>query len=181
MGPTLSFINEEHVKQYSHVPPPASLDELKAIMEIPTFQDDPHVRGGVILDPRWLKANLSVEWFPIIGQRYVNRLLVVPLHAALSEIASGPYFDYIKPKQCGIFAPRRIYWKPGNPLSTHALAMAIDINWEENPPGTKKTSIRKQPYIIETFKKYGFDWGGDWKKADDQHFQYMKSLIRLPS
>lgn len=80
-------------------------------------------------------------------------------------------------------------------LSLHALGLAVDINPLYNPyihtnTGEKKCEpesgakyadrTKDFPYKITAqdgccriFKKYGFEWGGDWTHAKDyQHFAY---------
>lgn len=83
-------------------------------------------------------------------------------------------------------------------LSLHALGLAIDINPLYNPyihtntgkekcepaSGAKYADREKDfPYKItaqdvccKIFKKYGFEWGGEWDHAKDyQHFAYKIS------
>lgn len=67
-------------------------------------------------------------------------------------------------------------------LSDHSIGLAIDINPAQNTwvhksalnlfkydPKVKGTII-KDNEIINIFKKYGWEWGGDWKNPDYQHF-----------
>lgn len=86
-----------------------------------------------------------------------------------------------------------------NRLSKHAMGLAVDINPKINPyvvggkvyPASakaymnrnRKTSkgkyrkymILRNDKIVKLFKKYGFEWGGDWKSRKDyQHFEYVK-------
>ena len=78
-------------------------------------------------------------------------------------------------------------------LSNHALGFAIDLNPVENPyvfadgtsggPDAEKYLDRSKATVenhmladgdicVETFKKYGFTWGGDWEGDKDyQHFE----------
>jgi len=166
---------EDELKRlYPMVPPPKSLSALEELLVdgLPAFVDDPHRGGLVVLDRSWMNENLVVEWFPLLGMRYVNRLMVIPLFLAMSEIAASPYYDYVKPKQCGIFVARRIGWKPRRRLSWHAFALAVDINWSENPYRSTDTTIRQNMWIVKVMKKYGFTWGGDWSTPDDMHFSF---------
>lgn len=84
-----------------------------------------------------------------------------------------------------------------NTLSTHARGVAVDINPLYNPYVKKRDGkVIVQPkaaeaYIdrskrhslyqisgaddpaVRIFKRYGFDWGGDWQTLKDyQHFEY---------
>jgi hypothetical protein len=54
-------------------------------------------------------------------------------------------------------------------LSMHAYGIAIDIDPAHNAQYTKG---RMPKWVVAIFKKWGFTWGGTWKKRDDMHFQY---------
>lgn len=167
-------------QMYQRVPVPQTFKELQQTFTVPAFADDPRAPGRVILDQGWVTKNIVYEWFPGIGQLHVHRLLVLPLYDALAEIDQGPDACYFDPRQCGTWVARRTFWKPDGRLSTHSIGIAIDANWDENPAGKRSGTIYKHPGIIASFKKYGFEHGGDWKKPDDMHFQYMRSSILLP-
>lgn len=85
-------------------------------------------------------------------------------------------------------------------VSKHGLGLAVDLNTLYNPyvktvngkkvvepvTGKKYTNREKDfPYKIEKgdlcyrlFKKYGFEWGGDWKNIKDyQHFEMPSSIV----
>ena len=67
-------------------------------------------------------------------------------------------------------------------LSDHSTGNAIDINPMQNPwvhPSSHKIEGRKYDpsqkgtiteEIVNIFKKYGWDWGGNWRNPDYQHF-----------
>ena len=56
-------------------------------------------------------------------------------------------------------------------LSTHAWAIALDLNPATNPLG----SIGDMDHqIIEIWEAHGFEWGGRWKRKDPQHFQFAR-------
>jgi hypothetical protein len=73
-----------------------------------------------------------------------------------------------------------------NKLSKHAYGLAIDINPLNNPviyngrtiPKdatynlSKKGTIGNNSIVVKIFKKYGWRWGGNFKKVKDyQHFE----------
>lgn len=171
---------------YGIVPAPKTLEELGSRMPFPEYKADPSraADGLVVLDPQWVTQNLVFEWFPILGQRFVHRLMAAPLYEALAILDQHPdpeYREYFKIRQCGTFVPRTIGWKPGNRLSIHALGLALDINWNDNPYGRKDGTIRKFPRIVKAFKDAGFYWGGTWSTPDDMHFQYLAPQVLIPN
>lgn len=86
-------------------------------------------------------------------------------------------------------------------VSKHGLGLAVDINTLYNPyvkmvrgkkvvePVTAKKytnrslkfsyKIEKNDLAYRLFKKYGFEWGGDWKNSKDyQHFEMPDAVVR---
>lgn len=172
---------------YGHHPAIQSLADLREKDLIPDYEkDDRSNKSGMVkLDPKWVQDNMVFQYFPIIGQRYVNKYMAAALWDVLTEIDSHPdpaIQDYIKPRQCGIFVPRTIGWKDGNRLSLHSIGIAIDINWSENPYGKSNGTIRSKVgrEIISIFERHGFFWGGNWNTPDDMHFQYAARAVKIP-
>jgi hypothetical protein len=57
-------------------------------------------------------------------------------------------------------------------LSNHSSGTAIDLNAIKHPLGKRNTFTDKQEVIIRQIAaKYGCKWGGDWKRADEMHFE----------
>lgn len=74
----------------------------------------------------------------------------------------------------------------GKSLSNHAYGFAVDINPVQNPyikgkkvlpPGAvydkrRPGTLTPNCQVVKTFKRLGWDWGGDWKSLKDyQHFE----------
>jgi hypothetical protein len=105
----------------------------------------------------------------------VNKVMAPALCLAFAEIE---YWNRVEP--WGNWLPKVleswcIRFTSSSPnkkvLSTHAYAMAIDVDSTENVVGTAGTI---PPWVVETFEQWGFIWGGRWKKyLDPMHFQYM--------
>lgn len=53
--------------------------------------------------------------------------------------------------------------------SNHSWGLAIDIDAQEYPMGTRRNPPR---WIIDLFALYRFDWGGVWSRPDPMHFEF---------
>lgn len=86
--------------------------------------------------------------------------------------------------RCNVNATKGDKFDTCNPdckLSAHSFGIAVDINWEENCNGCDNYNIPIE--IVEIFEKYGFRWGGRYKKIfgatiDAMHFEYMYDLCK---
>jgi len=128
----------------------------------------------------WENENLCIVKLPFqIPYSFDKRKVVKSLrvHKKIGNIVLDT-FNYIKEKgieelvkDCaGAYVYRA---KRSNPkqLSVHSWGIAIDINCLDNPFG----ETPKQPHLlVEAFSKFGWVWGGYWKKPDGMHFQYAK-------
>jgi hypothetical protein len=88
--------------------------------------------------------------------------------------------ESVKANNCSCFNYR--YVIGNNKLSDHATGNAIDINPMQNPwvhPSAHKIEGRSYipeqkgtitPDVVELFKDYGWNWGGNWRNPDYQHF-----------
>jgi hypothetical protein len=57
-------------------------------------------------------------------------------------------------------------------LSTHAWGIAIDVETEKYPLGSKE---RLPKAVVDVFARAGFQYGGDFARPDPMHFQYAKN------
>ncbi|MGH8916579.1 MAG: M15 family metallopeptidase, partial [Acidimicrobiia bacterium] len=62
-----------------------------------------------------------------------------------------------------------------NQLSRHALGLAIDINYQQNPYRADGKLITNIPsWYVQVWRDAGFCWGGDWANAKDpMHFSWI--------
>lgn len=57
-------------------------------------------------------------------------------------------------------------------LSLHSWGLAIDLNAATNPLGSTSPPSFQPQALVETFKKHGFFWGGNYNhRKDPMHFQ----------
>ena len=90
--------------------------------------------------------------------------LAAEFHETIEPIEKGTL-------DCWGFAFRMIRGSTDS-LSNHSSGTAIDLNAIKHPLGKRNTFTDKQEVIIRQIAaKYGCKWGGDWKRADEMHFE----------
>ena len=71
-------------------------------------------------------------------------------------------------------------------LSAHSFGIAFDLNamlggywrWSGETEGQVGPYQNKLPRrVVETFERYGFNWGGKLHHYDGMHFEYRPELI----
>ena len=155
--------------------PPSGLDEIVATFGNPAD----YVRSDGTLDPQWQADFLTTVTspFPMLlswdHSRYMNHFLC---HTRLAEIFSSAFAN-IQAEGLhatvasfgGCFAFRQ--QRTGARLSAHSWGIAIDLNPETNPQGSKGNMDSR---LVALFRSAGFTWGGDWegKRKDPMHFQF---------
>lgn len=128
--------------------------------------------GRIAPDPAWVESHISTEVVPILGSVTCNRLIFPQLKAALQEVVDRGLADKIRPDEyAGCYYPRFI--AGSSTLSNHAFGLALDLNTSTNGRGIPGDMDRG---VVETFKKWGFAWGGDWAYTDPMHFE-MAELV----
>jgi len=163
----LDSVEKELKSELSVVPIPSDREQLVRVFGKIDFVN---LDGGRIrITNNWAKRNVVKAHLPIVGYRWVHKKLVEHFAAALRYIEAEGFAGEIT--QFGTWAPRHILHNSKKPLSLHSWGIACDINWHENHYGDESNL---HPVIIEGFKKFGFTWGGDWRKKDPMHFQYYK-------
>jgi hypothetical protein len=133
--------------------------------------------GTIKIDPAWVQRNIVTTEIPGLGRTQCHRAMVPQLMEALREVHEAGLYGHFKPEQfAGCFMPRHILWNPSNGLSMHAWGLAIDFNAVDNAFGKRPVM---DPRIVEIFKRWGFEWGGDWSTPDGMHFQ-LKRIVETP-
>lgn len=102
-----------------------------------------------------------------VKKLYVNKDMAIPLLQALQNVRDRGLSQALKTYD-GCFDVRDVRGAPGR-LSTHAYALAIDINAETNALGTPGDLPIE---LVSCFIHAGFLWGGDFARSDPMHFQY---------
>lgn len=129
--------------------------------------------GRIAPDPEWVRANISTQSVPILGNVTCNNAIFPQLRAALEEIVLAGLADEINPDEyAGCYYPRFI--AGSTTLSNHSFGTALDFNVPGNLRGTVGEMDR---VVVSIFKKWGFAWGGDWSYTDPMHFE-MARIVR---
>jgi len=152
------------------IPVPRGVREVVATFGEIKFRD---VAGGNIeITNDWDTANIARAMLPVVGTQLVHIKLVPTFIKVFQEIEDRGLDKHIH--QFGCWCPRHKMHDPKRSLSTHSWGIAVDINWSSNMPGTEGDM---PPEIVEVFKRYGFEWGGDWHPVrDPMHYQYAKGF-----
>lgn len=166
---------------------------------------DPELRGGGE-NMAWVKDNLVSVPLPYVMRYAYNtatkithcrfhHLIADNLKGAFQEVwdtarvemkkkhgynQTSDFYDsktraYLRLLGLDLFGGTYIYRKKRGTvgLSMHAYGIAIDINPTKNPMGKKGVM---PDWFVAIFVKWGFTWGGTWKRRDDMHFQYANGV-----
>ena len=98
---------------------------------------------------------------------YINKDMAPALLMALDLLKTRGLFGELKTYD-GCLMVRDVRGVPGQ-LSTHAYALAIDLNASENRLG-RDPKLSKD--FVACFKEAGFTWGGDFWRKDGMHFSF---------
>jgi len=126
--------------------------------------------GMIQMDQAWVRRNIVWAKVPIFrGSVLCHRLMIDQLRGALTEVQQKGLADLIDPSQYGgCWVPRHIDFNPAKPLSMHAWGLAVDFNVSTNQLGAVP---QLDPRIVDIFERWGFAWGGRWKRPDGMHFE----------
>jgi hypothetical protein len=156
------------------VPETAVLTGGSVPKAVGSFNYTAHRDGTISPDPQWVAEYIRTDTVPIVGQVTGNKVMFPQLRAALEEVVSSGLTSAIHPTQYGgCYVPRYIAHDPALGLSLHSWGIAVDFNVPENLRGTRG---HMNPELVSIFKKWGFDWGGDWHYTDPMHFE-LSSLV----
>ncbi len=141
-----------------------------------SFSYTANSNGTVNPDPRWVSTYIRREQVPILGMVTCNKVMLIQLRAALTEIVQRGLAGKIDPKDYGgCYYPRYIARDPSKGLSFHTWGTAIDLNVQGNLRGTVGLMDRS---VVSIFKKWGFNWGGTWRYTDPMHFELAR-VVRV--
>lgn len=128
--------------------------------------------GYVEITNGWADANIVDADLPVVGRMEVHRKIEPVIRAVLSGIQAKGLDKEIRAVLC--WCPRHKMHNPKRGLSLHTWAVAFDVNPSTNLPGTIGDM---NPGIVESFERFGFRWGGRWRRRDPMHFDYASGGV----
>lgn len=142
--------------------------------EVRTIFGDPLSAGWQGVNLAFCEVAPILKAFPVKKNStargfYCHKLLVSIFQTVFEEICLAGLSDEVKTFD-GCFNIRKIRGSSNN-MSLHSWAIAIDLNYKGNEFGNFKPEM--SPEIIAIFKKYGFCWGGNFRRKDGMHFEYF--------
>lgn len=122
---------------------------------------------------RWWGEGLMLAWAPEQRAKstIVHRLVEPAFERVFAKLEEWGCLDHVKTFG-GVYNYRKK--TGGHEWSTHAWAIAIDLNCGTNAFGQKgDMSVA----VVEAFEENYFEWGGRWMRRgpDSMHFQYCRS------
>lgn len=133
--------------------------------------------GRITIHGDWIARNITRVQLPGMAATSCHRAMIPQLIAAVNELIERDLYSHLDPSQfAGCFVARHIDWNPSKPLSMHAWGLAIDFNTRDNALGA---TPQMDPRVVEVFKRWGFDWGGDWRRPDGMHFELAR-IVEVP-
>ncbi len=160
----------------------ATAFSCKAIPRIYNQQREPYYK---LYGSSSAEVNNQLEYINFMGHN-------VRVHSKVKPAFDCVLQDLVQCEQATNYIYNHVstwFWRnvgTTNIRSYHSWGVAIDINPQTNPQGaTFKSDLPS--CLIDTFKRYGFEWGGEWTgNYDTMHFEFkgdpsVLSNISLPN
>ena len=148
-------------------------------------------------DPNWRDAHWGEPCHPEPGRAKVGEDdyrvdgrtvdAFETLGAVMSEHGYDPGRSW-PDGRTGTYNCRRMNNDPRRPWSSHAWAIAIDVNWDRNPYGSTTAELMSDEWseMVETIEGLRtvaggpvFRWGGRWDTPDAMHFEIVATPKEL--
>ncbi|MDP2210182.1 MAG: M15 family metallopeptidase [Candidatus Aquicultor sp.] len=158
---------------------PLSQEGLKKVFGSFNYRENPRKRGAVIIDPAWVRAHIVSISTPF-GRFRCHSRISYQMESFVREACEEKLVTDIG----GIWVARHILWDPRRPISGHAYGCDIDINVDDgrDGPGGRLNygGNSFQPAgLLELADKWGFEWGGDWRRnKDGMHFSCVRVIAK---
>ena len=170
---------EEHEMPMTLPPRPEGLQEVISVFGDPRpFVNTKAVweESALAMMPLAVPLIYAYDASQSVRRVRAHRLMVEHLVATLQAcLAAGVPLQRMKYGGCYQWRPKRTAAQ----LSLHTWGIAVDLEPAENPLGEPwaDDGRRLHPAIIDTFKKHGWFWGGEFEKTlDPQHFQWATGV-----
>jgi D-alanyl-D-alanine carboxypeptidase len=164
---------------------PANPDDTLSTARTKAVLGEPFYRfnadGSVSMHPEWLATNLTPgrellnASIPIRARCHVR--IVADLRAALAEVAAAGLAGAIDVANANTYGGcyggarfSRLSDSQIGYLSRHTYGQALDTNTTSNCQGCVP---RMNCDVVRIFRRHGFAWGGNFRRADGMHFEWV--------
>jgi hypothetical protein len=126
----------------------------------------------VVQDPAWQDEHIVRDQVPILGTIRCHRDVIPLIREVLAEVVdAGLERTVDRAGYAGCWNARLT--NRLDAVSRHSWGTAIDLNFPDNPVGSKGAM---DPELIAIFERHGFTWGGEWLLTDPTHFEVAEPL-----
>lgn len=130
--------------------------------------------GRILITDNWRNENIII--LDINGVKiWCNKFIASQFSGAFAEVMSiGLWADIDLSNGGGCYVARHKNWNIKSTLSKHSWGIALDINPKKYPIGSQERINQK---VIDIFNKYGFYYGGDWRRPDPMHIEWARYIL----
>lgn len=151
-----------------------AVNNTKVIETFGSFKYKELGGGRILVTDNWRNDNiirLEINGVTI----WCNKHVAPQFAGAFAEIiAAGLWAEIDLAGGGGCYVARHKNWKTESTLSKHSWGIALDINPGKYPYGSIE---RIDPRVVKIFIKWGFFYGGDWRKPDPMHIEWRQFII----
>jgi hypothetical protein len=134
-----------------------------------SFKENPKTPGAIIIDPSWVRANITRLTLHTGQKLWVHRLIAFELAELYQKACTVSGYT---PAKIASWVPRHMRWDKTRSLSRHSWGIAFDIDWHLNGVGMTDTPLHRHPEWAQTFRDAGWTAGIDWRTyPDPMHFE----------
>ena len=134
-----------------------------------SYKEHPDTPGAIIIDPDWVRGNITQLTLHTGQKLWVHRLIAFELAELYQKACTVSGYT---PAKVASWVPRHMRWDKTRSLSRHSWGIAFDIDWSLNGVGMTDTPLHRHPEWVQTFRDAGWNCGIDWRTyPDPMHFE----------
>lgn len=149
-----------------HIPPKNMIESVYGSF---SFKDHPDIKGAIIIDPKWVRQNITKLTLHTGQHVWCHRLVAHEMGELYKKACEVSGYT---PTKVAAWVARHMRWDNTRSLSTHSWGIAFDIDWHLNGIRMTDTPLHRHPEWVQTFTDAGWNAGIHWNSyPDPMHFQ----------